>query len=281
MLCRYDMLQGAGLQASVPGRVMDTLLQHLDCRMECFASPLNCRYETFASVFDLDRSFGSLGSFFNLPPSFFAAGGCFEANPPFCEGVIEAMNHRIHELLDNTATAPLMFVVIVPAWKESNAYQKGLLQNTFLTEHLFLTNGTHWYAEGTQHRRKGSFRPASFDTSVLFYQNEPAKAKWPIDDVVLDHLKQAFCEDPGNMDKKSNVSRESNSVTSVRKRKVVTRNDGNQDAAVATSHESTQELPSGENKASSHKTKEKRQNKRLKVRSCPPEESQAQLKLLQ
>lgn len=202
LLCRYDMLQGAGLQAGVPGRVMDTLLQQFDCRMECFASPLNCRYERFASVFDVDRAFGSRGSFFDLPNTFFAAGGCYQANPPFCEGVIDEMNSRIRELLEITNTSkPLMFVVFVPAWKESKAYQEGLLENLFLTKHMLLLNGTHWYAEGTQHRRKGSFRPASFDTSVLFYQNESAKQQWPINDQVLDELKRAFCSDPGTMDK--------------------------------------------------------------------------------
>ena len=203
LLCRYDMLQGAGLQAGVPGRVMDTLLLHFGCRMECFASPFNCRYERFTSAFDLDRNFGSLGSFFDLGDEFFfSAGGCFEANPPFCEGVMHAMNDRIHQLLSKSSKA-LMFVVFVPAWKDSQAYNDGLLKNRFLDKHLLVPSGKHWYTEGTQHRRKGSFRPASFDTSVLFYQNDAAKVKWPIQSTVIEDLKHAFCDDPGNMAKTS------------------------------------------------------------------------------
>ena len=203
LLCRYDMLQGAGLQAGVPGRVMDTLLLHFGCRMECFASPFNCRYERFTSVFDLDRNFGSLGSFFDLGDDFFfSAGGCFEANPPFCEGVMDAMNDRIHQLLSRSPKA-LMFVVFVPAWEETQAYNNGLLKNRFLEKHLLLPSGKHWYTEGTQHRRKGSFRPASFDTSVLFYQDDAAKVKWPVESTVIGDLKHAFCDDPGNMDKTS------------------------------------------------------------------------------
>jgi len=203
LLCRYDMLQGAGLQAGVPGRVMDTLLLHFDCRMECFASPLNCRYEHFASAFDLDRQFGSYGSFFDLDDEFFFTdGGCFEANPPFCEGVMNALDDRIRQLLKKSPK-PLMFIVFVPAWKDSHAYKEGLLKNPFLEKHVLLPSGKHYYAEGTQHRRKGSFRPASFDSSILFYQDDAAKVKWPIGSKVIEDLTSAFCDDPGKMDKVS------------------------------------------------------------------------------
>jgi hypothetical protein len=97
LLCRYDMLQGAGLQAGVPGSVMDVLLTEFDCQMECFASPLNCRYQTYASAFDLDRLFGSVGSFFDL--DFTTGGGCFQANPPFCEELIGRMNQTMQNAL--------------------------------------------------------------------------------------------------------------------------------------------------------------------------------------
>ena len=67
LLCRYDMLQGAGLQSSMHGSVFDVLLQAYDCRLECFASPLNSRYERYCSAFfDTDGPFGSVGSFFRL-----------------------------------------------------------------------------------------------------------------------------------------------------------------------------------------------------------------------
>lgn len=216
LLCRYDTLQGAGLQAAVPGRVLDTLLRHFGCRMECFASPLNSRYERFASAFDLDKNFGSLGSFFDLKDDFFTDGGCFEANPPFCDGAMNSLNDRIRRLLQHTSKA-LMFVVFVPAWKDSKAYSEGLLKNGFLEKHFLLPSGKHWYAEGTQHRRKASFRPASFDTSVLFYQNAAARDKWPVGASLIQDLKGAFCENPGSMDK---VSLPSSSTKNWRKRPI-------------------------------------------------------------
>jgi hypothetical protein len=200
MICRYDTLQGAGLQAGVPGSIMDVLLDKLQCRMECFASPLNCRYEMFASAFELDMLFGSRESFFHLSN---LQSGCYQANPPFCEGVIGALSTKLQSFLSN-ATDALMFVVFVPAWKESQSYQK-LLNHSFLVQHILLDQGKHWYAEGTQHRRQGSFRVASFDTSIFIYQNEAAKVKWQVDQALADALEQAFCEDPGAMDKVATI----------------------------------------------------------------------------
>ena len=183
---------------------MDVLLTQFECQMECFASPLNCRYERYASAFDLDRLFGSVGSFFDLD---FGCGGCFQANPPFCEDLIGKMNDKIQDALRQTsqdgAGVPLMFIVFVPAWKQTSASYQELLENEFLTRHVLLEQGKHWYTEGTQHRRKQSFRVASFDTSILFYQNEAAKKKWRIEDDSLELLKAAFCQDPGDMNKQA------------------------------------------------------------------------------
>jgi hypothetical protein len=199
LLCRYDMLQGAGLQASLPGGVLDVLMEHLDCRVECFASPLNCRNQNFGSAFDLDRFFGSsIGSFFTCN---FDAGGCYQANPPFCEELIHGMCKKMDEDLEQTQTSKtaLMSVIFVPVWKESKGYQS-LAGSKFLTEHLVMPSGRHWFAEGTQHRRKETFRAASFDTSIFFYQNEAAKSKWPMTKEILEQLKASFTDDPRNDD---------------------------------------------------------------------------------
>lgn len=239
LLCRYDMIQGAGLQAGVPGSIMDVLLERFDCRMECFASPLNCRYDCFASAFaDVDAPFGSKGSFFELPflsedrqggprsdggddddehgnhggesPSKSCVGGgiCYEANPPFCDGLILQLDQKITEILSaKERQTPIMFVVFVPAWRDSECYQ-ALLTNRCLTKHILLKQGEHWYAEGTQHRRKDSFRVASFDTSILFYQNDSAKKLWNLqeeDNVVFDELRSAFGQDPGTMQKEQKI----------------------------------------------------------------------------
>lgn len=263
LLCRYDTIQGAGLQAGVPGAVMDVLLREFDCRFECFASPLNCRYDRFGSAFeDIDAWFGSVGSFFDVFKAENVKQGtrfgdvtfdniddnddgddeyddgqmeprCYQANPPFCDGLILQLNDRIEKLLSTPPPLqtlcpgsrrrrrrrherPVMFIVFVPAWRNAPCYQ-ALLANSRLQHHLLLRQGHHWYTEGTQHRRRDSFRVASFDTSVLFYQNDAARAKWNLIDnddddsggggsnryvtIVMDELRRAFSDDPGHMNK--------------------------------------------------------------------------------
>ena len=229
LLCRYDMIQGAGLQAGVPGAIMDVLLERFDCRMECFASPFNCRYDCFASAFeDVDAPFGSKGSFFELPvfsedsrgesradnddsgdddnrsTTSREKGICFEANPPFCDGNILQLDQKLTSILSlKERKTPIMFVVFVPAWRDSECYQ-ALLANPCLTKQLLLKQGEHWYAEGTQHRRKDSFRVASFDTSILFYQNDSAKKLWNLkgdDNPTFLELRSAFGQDPGKVQK--------------------------------------------------------------------------------
>lgn len=217
------MIQGAGLQAGVPGSVMDTLLKHFACRLECFASPLNSRYDQFCSAFpDVDQWFGSVGSFFDRmgqQQSLFGMdaaknndmhdnGVCYQANPPFCDGLILLLNDSISKVLSiANKELPTMFVVFVPAWLDASCYQS-LLGNEYLVKHTLLKQGQHFYAEGTRHRRKDSFRVASFDTSILFYQNDAAKLKWNLepdsesqcDCAVIVELKLAFCQDPSVME---------------------------------------------------------------------------------
>lgn len=192
LLCRYDMLQGAGLQSSMYGSVFDVLLQHYDCRLECFASPLNSRYERFCSAFfDTDAPFGSVASFFDY--DFTREGGCYQANPPFATNFIEKM-YEIMERALKRCEAPLMFVVFVPAWKETPGWNL-LNDSPHLTKHVSLSQSSHFYCEGTQHRRKDRYRVASFDTSVFFLQNEAARAKWNVLDSHIADLKSAFSMD--------------------------------------------------------------------------------------
>ena len=192
LLTRYDMLQGAGLQSALQGSVFDYLLNEFDCTMECFASPLNCRYERFCSAFpDTDAIFGSVGSFFDYD---FSRGGCYQANPPFVANFILAMYRRMEDSL-KTSSEPLMFVVFVPAWTETSGW-KSLQSCTYMGHHEWISQSSHYYAEGTQHRRKDRFRVASFDTSVFFLQNDEAKLKWPMSKEQIIKLQEAFANNP-------------------------------------------------------------------------------------
>ena len=288
LLCRYDMIQGAGLQAGVPGAIMDVLLGRFDCRMECFASPFNCRYDCFASAFeDVDAPFASKGSFFELPfmsddessQSIASAesGICFEANPPFCDGLILQLDQKITDVLSQERKTPIMFAVFVPAWRDSECY-KALLANQCLTKHLLLKQGEHWYAEGTQHRRKESFRVASFDTSILFYQNAAAKNLWNLqkeDNPVFSELREAFGQNPGDMQKKEKPL--INRLKRLEEKTVATNLSTRGDSPSEPTHESFSE------KKPKQQTIKQKKNGKAKKRQLndPKEEGKAQLALLE
>ena len=185
----------------------------------------------FGSAFgDVDSAFGSRGSFFGSNMDDFVnmarkksddGALCFQANPPFASEFIEKMCHRMHSFLsfngndaddssdmqqgicnsgNHKAPVPLMFVIFIPAWTASSGW-KALSSSPYMTKHILLNQkeDSHYYAEGTQHRRSmdETHRIASFDTSVFFLQNDAAKRKWPLlDDDDGSILKKAFAVKP-------------------------------------------------------------------------------------
>lgn len=218
LLLRYDALEGAGLQSAIPQSVFKFLQSKFGCEFESFASPFNCCEMNqrgafnFGTAFgDTDAWFGSEGTFFGVD---FSKGGCFQANPPFASEFIESMYQRMHYFLsmtkedesaDNEEMPPIQFVIFVPSWAESAGWQS-LVSSPYLSKHCLIDQKNHYYAEGTQHRRsrrsvkgnnakddgmKGSYRIASFETSVFFLQNAVAKTKWSLDEV-QDGLEKAF-----------------------------------------------------------------------------------------
>ncbi|KAJ0402082.1 hypothetical protein ATCC90586_000267 [Pythium insidiosum] len=187
LLLRYDSLDGGGFQAALNEECFDVLLKHFDCKMECFASPLNSRYSRFCSAFlDTDAAFGSVGSFFEFAPR----SGSFEANPPFIPKLIKRMADHMTSLLD-AAEGALMFVIIIPAWRETEGWQ--LLHNSrYNQHHELIPQKDHGYCEGKQQIRKTRWRIASFDTSVFFWQNPKALNRWKVTAESIRELRQAF-----------------------------------------------------------------------------------------
>ncbi|KAF1335638.1 Phosphorylated ctd interacting factor 1, ww domain, partial [Globisporangium splendens] len=187
LLLRYDSLDGGGFQAALNEECFDALLKHFDCKMECFASPLNCRYGRFCSAFlDTDHPFGSVGSFFEFSPR----SGCYEANPPFIPKLIKRMADHMTALLD-AADGPLAFIIIIPAWNETQGWQQ-LNKSRYNQKHVLISQKDHGYCEGKQHIRKTRWRIASFDTSVFFWQNSKAMSKWKITQEAIGDLKAGF-----------------------------------------------------------------------------------------
>ncbi|ETV98440.1 hypothetical protein H310_08592 [Aphanomyces invadans] len=187
LLLRYESLDGGGFQAALNEECFDVLLRHFKCNMECFASPFNSRYGRFCSAFlDTDRVFGSFGSFFDFRPTF----GCFEANPPFVPALIAKMAAHMTTCLQNTSKS-LCFIVIIPAWEHTEGWQL-LKHSSYNKEYLVLSQKHHGYCEGKQQMRPTRYRIASFDTSVFFWQNAKAAARWPVTERAIEDLRRAF-----------------------------------------------------------------------------------------
>ena len=114
LILRYRCIGGfeSNLHGSVP-----TLLPGFT---ECFASPLNHRSEIYHSFFDDD-----VGGVFNARPDFFRTAvdnnvlppGDYHINPPFHEGVLDAVAAIVKSSFESGAA--IRAVVVVPRWRDA------------------------------------------------------------------------------------------------------------------------------------------------------------------
>ena len=199
-LARLQTLQGGsalagGMQAACPGAAFDVLRRELGVTCECFASPLNCRYLRFCSASaDVDRAFGSEGSFFAFRP----ASGAFLANPPFVPATVLAMAARIDELLaaadaGTERRQQLTFVVIIPRWPDDAGW-RALSDSRHATCVLTLPRSKHCYLDGGQQygRRATPLRLSNHDSSVFFLQSAAAASARPVTAQTRQALLEAF-----------------------------------------------------------------------------------------
>ena len=123
MVLRYETLSRfkSGHQSALPSTMFEALQQNFGVEHECYASPLNRSPTTasYCSLFhDVDRYFGSQGSFFDwLPrqPAIPDTAQCFECNPPYDHtSIIACFKHIASILAQQRDGRPLSFVVIIP-----------------------------------------------------------------------------------------------------------------------------------------------------------------------
>lgn len=182
LLMRYESLGGSGYQAALGEDAFDALKSNLGVSCEVFASPLNCRYGSFCSqFFDMDKYFGSLGSFFS--DKFEPTRGSFEMNPPFVPETISKAVDKAESLLRRARESeePLSFVVVVPAWKECKFWQ-ALSKSEFLRIPAadIIAAEDHGFVDGAQHSRpaRERHRVSSYDTGVFYLQSPAAADAW-------------------------------------------------------------------------------------------------------
>lgn len=199
-LARYETLSGnsSGFQGAVTHAVLDTLTEELGATVEGFASPLNCYYSKFCSLFpDVDRHFGSLGSFFAQP----LHEGCFEVNPPFVNATLNTAWAKMRDALEASDAAaprsraagapraqPLQFIFITPGWADA-VWAVEASASPYCSARLQPGLGAHEYRDGTQWRSQRLVWSANTTSFYFLLQNEAAKEQWPVTPERLDALR--------------------------------------------------------------------------------------------
>ncbi|CAM5152194.1 unnamed protein product [Eretmochelys imbricata] len=183
LLRRYQMMfgvglyEGTGLQGALPVHVFEALHKLFGVSFECFASPLNCYFKQYCSAFlDTDGYFGSRGPFLD----FFPISGSFEANPPFCEELMDAMVSHFEKLLESS-NEPLSFIVFIPEWRDPpTPALTRMEQSKFKRHQLILPAFDHEYRSGSQHicKKEEMYYKAVHNTAVIFLQNNAGFTKW-------------------------------------------------------------------------------------------------------
>ncbi|KAK1901225.1 mRNA (2'-O-methyladenosine-N(6)-)-methyltransferase [Dissostichus eleginoides] len=201
LLKRYQVLfgsganEGSGLQGALPVPVFEALMRQFGVSFECFASPLNCYFKQFSSAFpDTDGYFGSRGPFLSFCP----VSGSFEANPPFCEELMDAMVTHFEGLLEKSSE-PLSFIVFVPEWRDPVTPALTRMEaSRFLRHQMTVTAFEHEYRSGSQHicKRDEMYYRAVHGTAVIFLQNDAGFSKWAPTPERLAELTAAYQPSP-------------------------------------------------------------------------------------
>jgi hypothetical protein len=126
ILFRYQLLGSNNHQLAVLPSIMNHMKTDYDLNFECFASAINNTFNNYCSIYyDIERYFGSVGSFFNIIPK----EGTFGFNPPYQKDVIELGITRLFTFMES-ATGPLTFFITIPIWdNEGRNVMKTLYDN--------------------------------------------------------------------------------------------------------------------------------------------------------
>jgi len=125
ILYRYQLLGSNNHQLAVLPSIMHQMKADYNLDFECFASSINSLSTNYCSIYyDLERYFGSVGSFFNITP----LKGVFGFNPPYQKDIITTGCLRLLDLLkDNN---DLSFIITIPIWDiEGRKVMKELYNN--------------------------------------------------------------------------------------------------------------------------------------------------------
>lgn len=106
------------MQGSLPDSIFDYLIS-IGIEYELFASPFFNHMTKFCSAFEIDKKFGSSGSFFDLKITgnkFFAQGA-----PPNGEEFLELVLNKIMEIID-IPNLDFLIILFLPDWHDYQPY---------------------------------------------------------------------------------------------------------------------------------------------------------------
>jgi len=127
ILFRYQLLGSNNHQLGVKSDIMSKMNINYNLNFECFASAINSTFNHYCSIYyDIEKYFGSFGSFYNLTP----IKGTFGLNPPYQKEIIEmALNKAIESLEEaKKKSNDLTFIITIPIWDEEG---KKIMKATF------------------------------------------------------------------------------------------------------------------------------------------------------
>jgi len=163
MYALYYLLDGKSLQWAVPVSVLKYLNKEFGCMTEIFASPINAYYNRYYSLYDVDKKFGSKGSFFDAPDSDFVTG-CYQVNPPFIDIVFTETSAKILRYLDiaDASGYKLTFIYIMPNWDNLSGFNI-LSESKYCVRVIRLNAGEHYYYQTINN----SYIRVHFATNIL------------------------------------------------------------------------------------------------------------------
>jgi len=183
--------EGALNQGALSTTVLECLHKNFGVTFECFASPLNCYFRQYCSAFlDIDSYFGSRGSILEFRPHC----GSFEANPPFCEELMDATILHFEKLLEDSLE-PLSFIVFLPEWREPPPPALLKLEaSRWKRRQLTVPALEHDYRHGFQHtipKSEVNIRSVNA-TVVVWLQNDAGYQRWGPTEDRVEQLLESF-----------------------------------------------------------------------------------------
>jgi hypothetical protein len=111
IIFRYQLLGSNNHQLAVLPNIIKEMNKDYGLSFECFASTINSTFPHYCSIYyDLEKYFGSVGSFFNMVP----LKGTFGFNPPYQKDVIELGTKKLFNFLETEEE--LSFIITIPIW---------------------------------------------------------------------------------------------------------------------------------------------------------------------